>query len=200
MKLKVLIGFILLVLWAVLTVVILKKVDTSGTDGKTGDMAKPVPASEQTTPAPNNQKASITIRPLKVSPGETGSDKNFRIELEKLLGNKDYDYDTYYDLLGKWVETDPVAASEWAMMISDGEARNETLANVACIWTIKDPVAASEWALKLPEGDARNNALVSVACAWAEKDYITAKKWVEGLDIPDETKKSFLEVMGKDHQ
>jgi len=200
MKLKVLIGFILLVLWAVLTVVILKKVDTSGTDGKTGDMAKPVPASEQTIPVPNNQKASITIRPLNVSSGETDSDKNFRVELDKLLGNKDYDYDIYYDLLREWVETDPVPASEWATRISDGETRNETLANVAWGWTIKDPIAASEWALKLPEGDARNGALGSVACAWAEKDYIMAKKWVEGLDIPDDTKKSFLEIMEEDQK
>ncbi len=109
MKTKFFIASVMLVLLTVLAVVVLNKNDTAGTEDKTVNRLMPLPTSEQTTPKAKEQTTSTKTLPAKLP--ACNSDKNFRIELEKLLANSDYD--TFSALLGEWANKDPDAAKRW---------------------------------------------------------------------------------------
>lgn len=122
MKLKLLIAFALLILWAGITFMILKKTnppDSSPTSEKSEDMhwdktapvLMPAPTPEQTIPETKEQTASIKIYPA--APPDSNDDKNFQVELEKLMANPEFDHDTLENILREWTQIDPAAPIKW---------------------------------------------------------------------------------------
>ena len=76
-------------------------------------------------------------------------------------------------------DKDPLKATELAMRLPEGRARDHTFERIAQLLFAKTPATAKEWAEKLPQGDDRINALSSVAAVWACKDPAEASRWIE---------------------
>jgi hypothetical protein len=79
---------------------------------------------------------------------------------------------------GKWAESDPQSAAQWAVGLPDGLGRDSAISSLATIWAQKNPKAAADYATRLPAGSAQNQATLAVVSAWAFTAPSQTAQWV----------------------
>ena len=83
-------------------------------------------------------------------------------------------------LVGKWAETDPQAAVEFALT-SECMAHSDVTRAAINAWVVANPQAAMAWAQSLPVGGPRNNALYALAAALGKRDPAAAMQFIGTL-------------------
>ncbi len=132
---------------------------------------------------------------------------------------------TFGYIANNWAMKDPKAAAEWAMQLSEGEARDTALVAVAKKWYLTEPNAALQWitqlpnrdnalsaiatasainnpdaaiklAMEIPEGNLREKTLMDVAKVWSMKDPTAAAQWAMQLPEGQLKDKVLAQVVG----
>ncbi len=85
-------------------------------------------------------------------------------------------------LVRRWAQTDPAAASVWAAQIQEGPVHGEALEQVAIAWANSDFPAASAWLGALREGAGKQTATLAMTYEAARRDPMTALDLVAGLE------------------
>lgn len=82
----------------------------------------------------------------------------------------------------RWATVDLEAASQWAMHLPEGEARNGIIESIALELIGSNPIAALQMLSEL-SGVAEDNPLVARASAeWALKDSVSAMAWAHQIE------------------
>lgn len=63
------------------------------------------------------------------------------------------------EIVGRWVQTDPVAAASWVQQINQEELRERSLRVLLSIWMTQDPDGVQRWLEHLPTGPFRTQVV-----------------------------------------
>jgi hypothetical protein len=78
--------------------------------------------------------------------------------------------------------SNPQQAADFALQsIPDGQARDDSIGDIAWAWALQDPASAGTWLAQLPDGAMRQSALQNVMSVWGNHDPNAAITWVENL-------------------
>ena len=82
-------------------------------------------------------------------------------------------------LMGKWVELDAEAASQWLIDQPDSAGRINAIETMINSITAEDPESAVIWALELPQGDSQSMILGRAFSYWVAKDAQAAREFAD---------------------
>ena len=90
-------------------------------------------------------------------------------------------------LLGGWVKSDPVAASEYVASMPPSESRDWAIGGMVHSHRWEDPVAAVAWANELSSAEGREKVMTLAAEAYVRQDPAAAAEWLPTSGLPIET-------------
>ncbi len=88
---------------------------------------------------------------------------------------------------GRFVNSDPEAASAWAAQFADASWGARVIEEVGDEWAERDPKASVAWLETLPQGAGRNEGTYSAFREWAQRDAMAASQHL--VDMPDSAAK-----------
>ena len=93
----------------------------------------------------------------------------------------------YAPLLGGWVKSDPLAASEYVASMPPSENRDWAIGGMVHSHRWEDPTAAIAWANELSSAEGREKVMTLAAEAYVRKDPAAAAEWLPTSGLPIET-------------
>ncbi len=82
---------------------------------------------------------------------------------------------------GKWAESDPKTAANWALTLPGDGPRDAALSTLGTTWAQNDPVAAASFAASLPPGSTQSQVVGAVISTWASTQPNETAQWVDGF-------------------
>jgi len=73
---------------------------------------------------------------------------------------------------------DPQRGAEWALSLSEGDARNSVISTVINYWSRESHQDTADWVAKLPEGGSRYKAIEQMVNQWAWRDPASTAEWL----------------------
>ena len=73
-------------------------------------------------------------------------------------------------LIGRWAESDPVAAITYAQGLTKVQEREQAIVSALEVWAKHDAAAALAWFQQLPQGGWRNQAAGNIVSAMAQEN------------------------------
>ncbi|MHA3772387.1 hypothetical protein ACXR0O_12710 [Verrucomicrobiota bacterium sgz303538] len=83
-----------------------------------------------------------------------------------------------------WASSDPQAAINWAMSLTDPAQREQAFGAAASAWAGSDPYESARWINSLPAGANRDTAARSLVGALSDSEPETAWTWALGIETP----------------
>jgi hypothetical protein len=86
------------------------------------------------------------------------------------------------------------SVAAWLGNLSQGKSRDTAVEAFASAVTQLDPNAAAAWAQTIAADDVRNRVFSNIFQSWSYYDAEAAKQWLQGVNVPDEMKETFIKA------